>query len=360
MGKLDEFAGLIPNKQRQVNIAPERWKFGYIINGKKTIDPYLGLGQFNLGFKRQDIIDYVCKNLSDNTFEAAENLNNLDDGNLYLHDISFLLSNSLYQETGYYNFSSLSGSDANEGALKLAAAYHSIKGNNKSQIISFDGSYHGSTYLNYSMGDERLFSNPFYNLPKPHFINRIKHQDLTKIAWDKVMCLVIEPRAWASGLIEPPIEFWNALKIIRDTFGVLIIMDDIFTGGGKTGDWCGWKSTPITPDIFTQGKAITGGYFPLSLTYYSEKIKSILPDNFLWEHGFTNSFSSSGTLSCLAYREAYKKYDYQSVNKKAINILGDRIRSQFGNIFMIDDWKGIQVPLNADEEYFHLLKDIKI
>ena len=45
--------------------------------------------------------------------------------------------------------------------------------------------------------------------------------------------------------------------------GVIIIIDDIFTGGGKTGNFVGWKKLPVTPDIFTMGKAITGGYFPI-------------------------------------------------------------------------------------------------
>jgi putrescine---pyruvate transaminase len=353
---IKKFNGLIPNHQRGVHVAHTRWEFGYIIDGQKIIDPYLGLGQFNLGFKRQDIIDYVCKNLSNNIFESAEDLNNQIDTNIYLHDISFKLNNDLYEETGYYNFSALSGSDANEGALKLAAAYHKLKGNNKSKIISFDGSYHGSTYLNYSLGDDSVFSNPFYNMPRPDFIERIGYEDLTKVQWDNVMCLIIEPWQWAVGSPGPSAKFWDTLKTIRTTYDVLIIIDDIFTGGGKTGDWCGWKSTPITPDIFTQGKAITGGYFPLSLTYYSEKVNSVFPNDFLWEHGFTNSFSSSGTLSCLAYREAYKKYDYWSVNKMAIDILEEKTIAQFGNIFTVEGLGLIQIPINATDEYFDLLK----
>ena len=350
-----EFNGLLPNRQRKVNLSHPRWDFGYIIDGEKVIDPLLGLGQFTLGFNRQDIIDYVYHGLNDNIFEAAEDLNNIESGDIYLHDIAFQLNKDLFEETGFYNFSCLSGSDANEGAIKLAAAYHNIKGNKKNKIISFDGSYHGSTYLNYSMADNRIFSDPFYNLPKSDFIQRISHKDLTKVNWSEVMCVMIEPSPWAVGFPSIPDIFWNALKVIRDMFDVLIIIDDIYTGGGKNGHWCGWKDLPIVPDIFTQGKAITGGYFPLSLTYYSDKINDVLPENFIWEHGFTHSFSSPGILSCIAYRNVYKKYDYKATNKKAREVLGNAITNQYGNSFFVNNSIGLLVPLNASEEYFEIL-----
>ena len=57
------------------------------------------------------------------------------------------------------------------------------------------------------------------------------------------------------------------------------------------------------PDIFTMGKAITAGFFPLSATMYGPKIAEVLPDNFNWEHGFTYNFSQAGILSCIKYLE---------------------------------------------------------
>ena len=354
MGKYD---GLIPNRQRIVSKSPDRWQFGYIINGKKQIDPVLGLGCYTLGFDRTDIIQHVAVNLENNIYENAEDLFGSDDSEIYLHDIAFELQDKLYEKTGYHSFYALSGSDANEGAIKLSAAAHKLRGNNnKKGVISFYGSYHGSTYLNYSMGDENLFSDPFYNLMKPDWIRKIRFEDLTKVPWDKIMCIVIESRQWATGLIEPPESFWNQLEIIRKTFDVDIIIDDIFMGGGKTGSWCGWKSLPIKPDIFTQGKGITGGYFPLSATLYSQRIADLLPNDFLWEHGFTYSFSSSGILSCLKFMELYEQCDFETVNAKAIEVLGNAQIRNFGNVFYVNDG-ALVVPLNATEEYFDLLGD---
>ena len=350
------YDGLIPNRQRLVSKSPDRWQFGYIKNGQKQIDPLLGLGCYTLGFDRTDIIDHVSNNLLSNVYDNAEDLFGTENSELYLNDIAFQLQEKLYNKTGYHSFYALSGSDANEGAIKLSAAAHKLRGNkNKRGVISFYGSYHGSTYLNYSMGDENLFSDPFYNLMRPDWIHKIRFEDLTKVPWDKIMCVVIESRQWASGLREPPESFWNQLEIIRNTFNVDIIFDDIFMGGGKTGDWCGWKSLPIKPDIFTQGKGITGGYFPLSATLYSKDIAKLLPEDFLWEHGFTYSFSSSGILSCLKFMELYEECDFKVINTRANEILKDKAIANFGNIYYMGGKDCLVVPLNATDEYFNML-----
>ena len=159
---------------------------------------------------------------------------------------------------------------------------------------------------------------------------------------------------------------WQKLKHVQQTFDVLIIMDDIFMGGGKTGDYFGWKHLPIQPDICTMGKAITGGYFPLSITMYNEKIHQTLPTNFDWDHGYTYNFSLSGINSALKYMDILEKEqvlnNHQTIQNTAVKTIqstGFKILNRFGCLYMIrkGNYKNLYiVPLNATEEYFTVLK----
>jgi len=146
----------------------------------------------------------------------------------------------------------------------------------------------------------------------------------------------------------------------------LIIIDDIFMCGGKTGNWVGWKHLPIEPDIFTQGKSITAGFFPLSITYYNEKIKNALPDSFRWDHGFTYNFSIPGIVSALETIKIIEEQDLLSKHKELVqrttNIFknkGYRIINRFGLCYMVMAPHATMyiVPLNATDEYFEVLEN---
>jgi adenosylmethionine-8-amino-7-oxononanoate aminotransferase len=360
------FKGLIPGEQRLIQKAFPKWEYGTVENNKKVIDFTLGLGCFMLGFKRHDIIDWVNDRLKQDVFESGESL--LNQSNTHtLYDSVFELSDKLYQLTqGYKSIFCLSGSDANEGAIKLAAAYHSIKKNKRHRIIGFNNSYHGSTFLNYNVG--RAFMDlALYNL-KPY--EQIQLLDRTfnidSVDWSNVMCIMVETRSWCDMLKSYPVDFWDKIKQIQQDHDVLLLVDDIFIGGGKTGHWMGWQELNIQPDIFTQGKAITGGYFPLSNTLYSQKVDDVLPSNFIWDHGFTYSFHSAGILSSLKYIDILEKenvlsqLDHKKLQAEQIfHSLGYTIKEQLGLLYTVkkgDKKVFITVPLTADREYFNILE----
>ena len=127
----------------------------------------------------------------------------------------------------------------------------------------------------------------------------------------------------------------------------------------------GWKKLPVEPDIFTMGKAITGGYFPLSIALYNDKIHEALPRRFDWEHGFTYSFSLPGILSCLAYikilEEELLMKKHRDIVVRAVDLfhkLGYTIKGQFGTIIDIErEQRGMYtIPIDANDEYFHVLE----
>jgi len=115
------------------------------------------------------------------------------------------------------------------------------------------------------------------------------------------------------------------------------------------------------------GKAITAGFFPLSMVLYNKKIEEVLPKTFNWEHGFTYSFSLPGIASATKYLDILERdnllANHDRLVKTAQDIFkeyGFNIRSQFGLHFKIanDREKYFYIiPVNATDEYFDVLKD---
>jgi acetylornithine/N-succinyldiaminopimelate aminotransferase len=358
--------GLIPGQQKPTHLSKDHWQFGTVMNGIKKIDPLLHYGCFTLGFDRIDIIQHVCDSIKNIKPEIAESTVHEED--LKLNHASYELSNKLFNiSNGYRSFFALSGSDANEGAVKLSSAYHSIKKNkNKNKIVSFYHSFHGCTFLNSNLGD-LLVNNPLYTMNRYDGIIRLNRDfDLDSVDWNQVMSIIVETCSWGNDLTPNSDIFWEKIKHIQQKFDVILIVDDIFIGGGKTGNFIGWKHLPIQPDIFTMGKSITGGYFPLSITMYNEKIHNILPVNFEWDHGYTYSFSLPGINSVLKYIDILEKEQildkYQSIQNTAIKTIqstGFEILNCFGCLYMIrkGNFKNLyMIPLNATDEYFTVLK----
>lgn len=358
------YKGLITDVQQPVELATHYWQYGTVVNDEKIIDPLLHYGCFVLGFDRTDIVDHVCQNIKRKP-EIAESM--VHNEQLRLNDVTFELTERLHNITGYKSIFALSGSDANEGAVKLASAYHKHKGNKRNQIVTFENSYHGSTLLNYSMGDS-LFEDPFYTLPPYSAVKRLKRDfAISDCEWDDVMCIMVETCSYGGGLLKPNTEeFWNKITQIQKKHDVIVIVDDIFIGGGKTGTFVGWKNLPISPDIFTMGKAITAGFFPLSITLYNQKVSDVLPNNFNWGHGFTYNFSLAGILSTLKYLDILQQEQLLSKHteicvtaKNIFNQAGYDVVGQFGTMFQIN--RGTQghffvLPINATYEYFEILR----
>lgn len=361
---MKSFPGLICGEQNPVGPSQPYWQYGNIVNGIKQIDPILHFGCFVLGFQRSDIVDYVCEHMKIKP-EVAESF--LAHDELRLNDITWQLAERLQRMTGYKSIFALSGSDANEGAIKLASAYQKQIGQTqRHRIISFENSYHGSTFLNYNIGDG-LFRDPFYTLRPYDSVTRLSRDfTVSDHDWSDVICLIVETCPYSNGLKPSSKEFWSKINQIQQQ-GVIIIVDDIFIGGGKTGTAFGWQTLPIAPDITTQGKAITAGYFPLSISMYNKKIADALPKHFDWEHGFTYSFSLPGILSCHRYLDILEQeqilQQHQKIITTARTIFAKReyqVIGEFGTLFHIkrnQEKQFFVIPVNATDEYFSVLKE---
>ncbi|HUR45904.1 MAG TPA: aspartate aminotransferase family protein [Candidatus Saccharimonadales bacterium] len=162
-----------------------------------------------------------------------------------------------------------SGFEAVEAALKTAAL-----ATGKKDVIAFHGGYHGLGYGALNVTHREYFRSPFraqlkefgHFLPFPANTGGLPHlqKALEKLlARKKIGAVLVEPMQARGGINIPPFEFLPLLKAVCQKRGALLILDEIYTGFGRTGAWFACEQSRTIPDIICLGKALTGG-FPLS------------------------------------------------------------------------------------------------
>jgi len=170
-----------------------------------------------------------------------------------------------------------SGAEANEAALKLARRYSFDKfGVEKSQIISFDGSFHGRTLFTVTAGGQAKYSEGFG--PLPGDIDHAKFNDLASVEAlisDNTCAVIVEPIQGEGGVKSASKDFLQGLRALCDKHNALLIFDEIQTGAGRTGELYAYQNYDVVPDILTTAKGIGGG-FPIGAMLTTTEIASSL------------------------------------------------------------------------------------
>ena len=206
------------------------------------------------------------------------------------------------------------GSSAIEVALKMAFQFHKNSGNIKKKFICFENSYHGETLGALSVGsvglykstfDELLFDVVVCDMPIDKSEEQVtaairKIETLLESSGDSVCAMIIEPLVQcAGGMKMHSSEFITGLRELCDMFGVLLILDEVAVGFGRTGSMFAYQQAGILPDILCLSKGITGGYMPLSVAVCTDKIYDAFYDEYSSGKAFLHSHSYSGNaLSC--------------------------------------------------------------
>ncbi len=159
-------------------------------------------------------------------------------------------------ESGRVFFSN-SGAEANEAAFKLARLHG---GAGRPRILALAGAFHGRT-----MGTLALTGKPAMQEPFAPMTPGVEHIDSTIEALedamdDRVAALFVEPIKGEAGVIDLPDGYLQAAREITARHGALLIVDEIQTGAGRTGDWFGFQHAGIVPDAITVAKGIGGGF----------------------------------------------------------------------------------------------------
>jgi acetylornithine/N-succinyldiaminopimelate aminotransferase len=166
-----------------------------------------------------------------------------------------------------------SGSEAVEGALKLAKRY-----TGRSKIISFRNSYHGSTHGALSIQGSEVYRNAFRPLLPDTFQIEFNNFESLKSIDEKTACVIVEPVQGEGGVIFPCEGFLQKIREICSLKGALLIFDEIQTGFGRTGSMFAIDRFGVIPDILLLAKALGGG-MPLGAFISSGKIMSSLAVN---------------------------------------------------------------------------------
>jgi acetylornithine/N-succinyldiaminopimelate aminotransferase len=197
-------------------------------------------------------------------------------------------------------FFSNSGSEANEAAIKIARKYHASKNSPRNEIVSFEGSFHGRSLLNISLGGTEMHKKGFEPL-----MPGIKHGvfndlvGLEKLITDKTAAVIIEPVQGEAGVYAATKEFMQKLRALTLEQGALLIIDEVQSGVGRMGSLYGYMHYEVEPDIVTSAKGLGGG-MPIGATLTTKLIgESMQPGT----HGST---FGGNPMACAVANEVLK------------------------------------------------------
>ena len=162
----------------------------------------------------------------------------------------------------------MSGTEATEGAMKLAKRY-----SGRTEIIACANAYHGSTQGAESLRSDEDYKRAFYPLlPDVNHIQFNNKADLDNIT-ERTACVILEPVQAEAGVLEPQNEYLKAVRKRCDKTGTIMILDEIQTGFGRTGHLFAYQKYDVLPDILLVGKAMGGG-MPIAGFLASQEIMS--------------------------------------------------------------------------------------
>ncbi len=228
--------------------------------------------------------------------------------NLYYTEIQAILSERMTKLTGMdWLYLTNSGSESNEAALKLARKTTGKKG-----FVSTENAFHGRTMGSLSVTWKEKFKKPFEPLiPGVKFV-RYGEADAIREAVDKdTAAVIVEPIQGESGVIVPPEDYLTRVREICDEKEVLLIVDEVQTGFGRTGKWFGCHHSKIVPDIMTFAKAMGGG-FPVGAMMSRENYAFSPSD-----HGGTQS---GNPLACAAALATINVIDDEGLVERSAKI----------------------------------------
>jgi putrescine aminotransferase len=242
--------------------------------GRQFIDLLGGFGLYSYGIRHPKIIASVKAQLDRSPQYSQEMLDPL---RAQLARVLALLTPGKIQ----YGFFANSGTEAVEGAMKLAKLYTGRYG-----FISMLKAFHGKSLGSLSLMGKKIFRKPL--LPLLEGVRHVPFGDAAaveqvlataKAVGDDIAAVVAEPVQGEAGAVVPPDDYWPLLREICNHYGVLLIADEVQTGMGRTGEIFGVDHWNVAPDIICLGKALGGGVVPMSAFMSTPKIWECLEPN---------------------------------------------------------------------------------
>ena len=296
-------------------------------DGRQILDGVAGLWCVNAGHARPRIVQAIQAQAGELDYAPPFQMG---------HPKAFALAEALVQLTppGLDKvFFTNSGSEAVDTALKMALAYHRVRGEgSRTRLIGRERGYHGVNIGGISVGgmvaNRKMFGtllagvdhlrhthdlarNAFCRGQPPHGAELA--DDLERLVQlhdaSTIAAVIVEPVAGSTGVLLPPHGYLQRLREICDKHGILLIFDEVITGFGRTGQPFGAQTFGVTPDIITAAKGMTNGCVPMGAVFVQQKIHDTFmtgPEHLIeFFHGYTYSAHPLACAAGLATLETY-------------------------------------------------------
>ena len=309
--------------------------------GRQILDGIAGLWCVNAGHNRPKIVQAIQRQAAELDFAPPFQM---------AHKKVFELANRLIELTpaGLNKvFFTNSGSESVDTALKMAIAYHRLRGDaSRTRLIGRERGYHGVNFGGISVGgivgNRKLFGpmlggvdhlchthDPARNafsvgqpLQGAEFANDLEKlialHDASTIA-----AVIVEPVAGSTGVLIPPIGYLQRLREICDKHGILLIFDEVITGFGRTGQPFAAQTFGVTPDLMTAAKGLTNGCVPMGAVFATQAIHDTFmngPEHLIeFPHGYTYS---GHPLACAAALGTLDTYADEGLLTRATEMQG--------------------------------------
>ena len=320
----------------------------YDSEGNRLIDGMAGLWCVQVGYGREELAEAGYKALKElpfyNTFFQTTHP--------YVAELGAKLAEVTPKGIERFFFAN-SGSEGNDSAVKIIRFYWNLKKQPKKKvIIARDKAYHGVTMAAASLSGLTSM-HPQADLPLPGFVHiacpdwyglggdmspddfglksaRALEDKILELGPENVAAFVAEPIQGAGGLIIPPATYWPEINRICKKYDVLLHVDEVICGFGRTGKWFGSDTFGIEPDMINMAKGLSSGYQPIAAVGLGSKIGDVLFNaDEEWSHGFTYSGHPVAAAVALANLEVMQK---EQLVEKAGGATGDYFQKKLAEL----------------------------
>jgi beta-alanine--pyruvate transaminase len=327
-------------------------------DGRKVLDGTSGLWCVNAGHGRPEIAEAVKEQLLELDYAPAFQM-----GHPKVFELAARLTAIAPPGLDHVFFTN-SGSESVETALKIALAYHRVKGEgSRIRLIGRERGYHGVNFGGVSVGG--MVAN------RKHFgallagVDHIRHtHDLKRNAFARgepehgveladdlerlvalhdastIAAVIVEPVAGSAGVLLPPKGYLKRLREICDKHGILLIFDEVITGFGRIGAPFAAEYFGVTPDIMTTAKGLTNGVVPMGAVFVKKEIYEAFmngPEHLIeFFHGYTYSGNPAASAAGLATLDIYQREGLLTRASEVADYWADALFSLKGLPHVID------------------------
>jgi putrescine---pyruvate transaminase len=332
-------------------------------DGRSILDGMAGLWNVNIGYGNQELPDVA----RDQMQKLAYTSGFVGVTNPPSIELAAKLAGMAHPTLNTTYFSS-GGSEANETAFKTVLYYWRRLGKpQKRKFISRYQGYHGITLAAASATGVEAYWKAF-GLPLDGFIHvanpnsyryrgdikdgetigqaaaRALEEAILREGPETVAALIVEPIQGAGGLVVPPDDYFPLVRQICDKYDVLIIVDEVICGFGRTGTMFGLEHWDLRPDLLSFAKGITSGYLPLGGTLISDEIREVIlsaPPEETWMHGFTYSGHAAACAVGLANLAIIERENLVENSRQMGQRLLDGLNSLRDEFSIVDNVRGV-------------------